>query len=209
MSTQKSWQLGTPGSWLYRMFDAVREQLNRRLVFRLARALNGDANRVLEAGSGTACASEIFSKRPEVHFSLAADLDMQALLIARRRDPGLPLVAADLRALPFMPGAFHLVWNSSTLEHLPRMNPALREMRRCAAENGLVFVGVPFLFGPLGFQRLINGSSIGQWIGSVYSQSELIEQLRQSGLEPQKSFPYFLRFFIGCLAKPSIHEEHV
>jgi len=209
LNINKSWQLGSPDSWLYRVFDTLRESLNHRLVQWLAQSLAGRANCVLEAGSGTASATSLFARQPNVHFSLAADLDMEALLLARRRKPELPLVAADLHALPFKPGSFDLVWNSSTLEHLPKMRPALEEMRRCVAADGMVFVGVPYLFGPLGFQRIMTQTDIGRWIGTVFSRAELVREIHASNLQPQKHFLYFFHFFIGILAKKLPTKEAV
>jgi ubiquinone/menaquinone biosynthesis C-methylase UbiE len=136
-----------------------------------------------------------------VELGIAVDLDIEALHEARRRDPGLCLVVADLRSLPFKSESLDLSWNSSTIEHLPNASSAVAEMARVTRTGGSVFVGVPNLYGPLGFEYLIRQTSVGIWIGKSFTGSELKEMLVQSGLKPQHSLFYFFRFFVGVLAK--------
>jgi SAM-dependent methyltransferase len=198
----KSWQLGSPGTLTYSLYDALRNQLNGKLVdYLLTRAINHDKCKVLEAGSGPAFASSILAQDPRVEFSVAIDLDIEALYEARRRDPNLCLVVADLRNLPFKTESIDLSWNSSTIEHLPNPSSAVVEMARVTRKGGSVFVGVPNLYGPLGFEYLIRKTSVGIWIGKTFSGSGLREMLIDSGLKPQHSLFYFFRFFVGVLAQ--------
>jgi SAM-dependent methyltransferase len=198
----KSWQLGSPGTLTYRLYDALRNQLNGKLVnYLLARAINHDKCKVLEAGSGPAFASSILAQDPRVEFSVAIDLDIEALYEARRRDSALCLVVADLCNLPFRAETMNLSWNSSTVEHLPDPSCAVAEMARVTRKGGSVFVGVPNLYGPLGFEYLIRKTSVGIWIGKTFSGSGLREMLIDSGLKPQHSLFYFFRFFVGVLAQ--------
>jgi len=156
----KSWQfLGGPGALPYYCYDAVRKALNRKLAaYLLAKAPQGRGSKVLEAGSGPAFASSLLASNPGV-FSVAMDIDIDALKEARRRDPALPVVVGDLYRFPFKMGVFDLVWNSSTLEHLAAPVRALDEMKRVAVQNGHVFVGVPYRVGPLGFQPLVKNNT--------------------------------------------------
>lgn len=197
----KVWQLGTPGSWMYAFYDGLREGLNRKLVdYLLAGAVTCDGCTVLEAGSGPAFASSILGTDRRVDLSIAMDIDVEALMEARRRDPTLALVVADLQNLPFKGESIDLAWNSSTIEHLPSPEQALSEMERVTRRGGKVFVGVPNLYGPLGFQHWIRNTSVGVWIGTTFNRSQLQKMVRECGLEPLDSIFYFFRFFVGVLA---------
>jgi SAM-dependent methyltransferase len=207
MTVDKSWQLGGAGSLPYRLFDALRRGLNRSLVdFLAGGALHRPNARILEAGSGPGFGSSLLRAQPHARLSVALDYDIEALREARRRDPGLPVVVADMRHLPFKSGAFDLVWNSSTLEHLNeqgagQIDAGLREMARVTARGGHTFVGVPYRYGPLGFQRWIPHTGVGVWIGTVFSRAELTVRLKAMGLTPAAHLVYFLRFFVGVLAR--------
>jgi ubiquinone/menaquinone biosynthesis C-methylase UbiE len=198
----KAWQLGSPDTLIYRFFDALRKRLNQKLVrYLLSRGLTGEGRRVLEAGSGPAFASSILARDGRVALSIAVDLDHEALQEARRRDPALVAVNADLLNLPFRDESIDLTWNSSTLEHIPNPSSALAEMHRVTRRGGTVFVGVPNLYGPLGFQRWIADSSVGVWIGTTFNRRELTAMLARAGLNPLDHIFYFFRFFVGVLAQ--------
>ncbi|MGB6064388.1 MAG: class I SAM-dependent methyltransferase [Desulfomonilaceae bacterium] len=198
----KSWQLGAPGTLTYRLYDALRNQLNGKLVGYLqGRAINRGKCKVLEAGSGPAFASSILARDDRVELCVAVDLDIDALYEARHRDPGLCLVVADVRDLPFKSESLDLSWNSSTVEHLSKPSDAVFEMARVTRKGGHVFVGVPNLYGPLGFEHWIRKTSVGIWIGQTFTGSQLKTMLIQSGLKPQHSLFYFFRFFVGVLAE--------
>ena len=82
---------------VYRFYDGLRERLNHKLVkFLLGKGVKGDNCRILEAGSGPAFASSIFNTEDRVCLSIAVDIDIEALLEARRRDSGLAVVVADV-----------------------------------------------------------------------------------------------------------------
>lgn len=198
-----SWQfVGGPGSWSSEVFEGLRRRLNRRLVRDLSiwTELSCGA-RVLEGGSGPGYASSLFAARPEVRLSVAADADIRALREARDRDPRLPVVVADLRRLPFREGAFDLVWNSSTLEHVDTPDIALAEMRRVTRAAGHVFVGVPNRFGALAFQPLIAGTRWGIWIGPLFDARRLAALMIGAGLNPIARRTYFFGVFLGMLGR--------
>jgi ubiquinone/menaquinone biosynthesis C-methylase UbiE len=199
-AVDKSWQLAGGRGPVYALFDGLRRWLNGRLTRFLAGQALEQGGWALEAGSGPGAASSMLNTSPGVR-AIALDYDPQALAAARVRDPALPLVVADVRALPFRAGAFALVWNSSTLEHLPEMAPALAEMQRVTRPGGAVFVGVPAADGPLGFQRWIARSGVGVWIGTVFSAKALRQRLQAAGLQTEREHRYFFRFFVGILAR--------
>lgn len=198
----KAWQLGSPGTLPYRFYDALRRQLNCKLVdYLCSRAITRERCKVLEAGSGPAFASSLLAEHCSICLSVAVDIDLEALLEARSRDPHLSLVVADLRKLPFRDESLDLVWNSSTIEHLSDPSSALVEMERVTQPGGKVFVGVPNLYGPLGFQQWIRETSVGVWIGETFGRSQLKAMIAKTGLQPQDSIFYFFRFFVGVLAE--------
>jgi SAM-dependent methyltransferase len=198
----KAWQLGAPNTLLYQFYDHLRERLNRRLVkFLLGNAITRGDCRILEAGSGPAFASSIFNAEDRVCLSIAVDIDMEALHEARRRDSALALVVADVQRLPFRNGSIDLCWNSSTIEHLETPERALNEMKIVTKSGGMIFVGVPNSYGPLGFQRLISHTPVGIWIGTTFNRKQLAQMLSDIGLQPAYSIYYFFRFFVGVLAR--------
>jgi SAM-dependent methyltransferase len=199
----KSWSfVGGPASIPYRLFDWARTRVNRFLVdYLLACAIVKPGSRVLEAGSGPACGSSVLSRSEKVTLSVALDLDIDALREARRRDPKLPAVVANLYDLPFAAETFDLAWNSSTIEHLDQPELAVAEMRRVTRGDGCIFVGVPYRRGPLGFQRWIAATSAGVWIGSVFGREELSDLVVRLGLRPVDTQSYCFGFFIGLLAR--------
>lgn len=200
--SSKAWQLGSPGTLVYGLYDGLRNRLNRKLVaYILSVGTSRENCIILEAGSGPAFASSIIALDPCVGLSIAVDIDLEALQEARRRDPSLALVVADLMKLPFRDESLDLAWNSSTIEHLGNPGAALAEMERVTRPGGKVFVGVPNLYGPLGCQRWFKNTSAGVWIGETFDCNQLSEMMGCAGLRPEASIFYFFRFFVGVLAK--------
>jgi len=211
VSLTRSWQfIGGLNSPWYRMYDGLRRRLNKRLVDFLAARITSPMvkqsdqgrvpPRVLEAGSGTAFALSLFRRRPHVGLCVALDIDETALREARKQDLSLSAVVADLRRMPFARESFSLVFNSSTIEHLDDPAAAVEEMQRTCRMDGCVFVGVPYRYGPLAFQPLIDGTTVGRWLGPVFSRKSLTALLRGCGLTPVTWMRYFLNFFVGAVA---------
>jgi ubiquinone/menaquinone biosynthesis C-methylase UbiE len=202
MTNDTSWRLGAIASPMNRLYDALRRGVNRNLVAYFNRVVMTEPRgyRVLEAGSGTAFATSLLAEYPGVKMASAIDHDLNALHEGRMRDHQLSAAVADIERLPFSDDSFDLVWNSSTFEHLPHPEETLREMIRVTRRSGYVFIGVPFVHGPLRFQRRIANTSVGIWIGTVFSLSQLESMILQAGLKPCASMTYFFRFFIGVLA---------
>lgn len=207
----RSWIFfGSPNSAINRLYDWLRRGLNARLVRFLHEQLHctklpspsvgvTEPVRTLEAGCGTAYASTLLAQSPGVDASVCLDIDEDALREAKRRDPSLPAVVGDLTQMPFAEGAFSLVFNSSTVEHLPDPSIAVAEMNRVCHADGHVFVGVPYRYGPLGFQPLIGRTKLGEWLGPVFSRASLERMLKEQGIKPIRHLRYFLRFFTGSV----------
>ncbi len=105
--------------------------------------------------------------------------------------------------MPFEDGVFDLAFSNSTVEHLDHPEDAVGEMRRVVRDAGRVFVGLPYVWGPLFFQRFIRRSVVGIWIGTVFSRPSLDRLLRSAGLSPMAHRRYFWNFFIGAVAAKS------
>ncbi len=197
----KSWQLGSPETGIYRLYDGLRKRVNGKLArYLLSKGLNSHGAVVVEAGSGPAFASSMLARDRRVSLAVAMDIDIEALEEAHRRDPSLALVVGDLHNLPFKTGGVDLTWNSSTLEHLDDPVAGLAEMVRVTRPGGKVFVGLPYGRGPLGFQRWIPRTSVGIWIGTVFDTPAAKQLISSAGAAPRDHILYFFRFFIGVLA---------
>lgn len=184
-------------------YARLREGIAGRLVAWLrARLPATEVRRVLEAGSGSASGTILWRRDPE-RFAMALDLDPAPLLVARRRAPGLSAVVGDLARLPFRPGTLDLVWSSSTFEEIERQDEAIAEARRVLRHGGWFFVGVPAREGPLRIQPWIAGTRFGRWLGPVWRERDLRARLASCGFLPRDSTRYFLRVFVGVLARKS------
>jgi len=200
MSVDKSWQLGGgPGSLIYAFYDGLRRGLNGRITQRLAHY--GGAGVAIEAGSGTGFASALLGEHPAISLSIALDYDLAALAEGRRHTPSLCAVVGDIHHLPFKSQSAQIVWNSSTIEHLPDQAAAVAEMARVARPGGIVFAGVPYRWGPLFFQRWIPQTAVGIWLGTVFGRQDVESWLRAAGCTPIATWRYFFWFFIGIVGR--------
>lgn len=200
----KLWSIGGgPSSLAYRAFDAARNVLNRGLASYLASHLvrvPARSARILEAGSGPGFCSSLLGARQGGHGATILDLDAEVLRLAIVRDPGLPAVQGDLYHLPFRDGAFDLVFNSSTLEHLESLPAALREMARVTRPGGRLFVGVPYRWGPfLPFALVPSRHPVSVWMGRLYGRRELRATCEACGLRVEEVRLYFFRCFAGAM----------
>jgi SAM-dependent methyltransferase len=93
------------------------------------------AGQVLDLGCGAGYDLELLASRNNRVVGL--DYSMQMAAIARANS-GLPVVVADMRAIPFCPDSFDGVWASASLLHLPRMDMAgaLQEIVRVMKPGG-------------------------------------------------------------------------
>ena len=183
-------------------FKKMRGKMNRQLVDWFAsHALSGSGAVVLEAGSGTADGASLIKGAPGVSLSVALDLNKENLRVARRRDPKLALVRGDLFRLPFKPGAFDLVWNNSTLEHIHEKRRVVCEMVRVTKSGGRIFVGLPYARGPLMIQPCIADTRLGKKIGRLCDEQSLTIDMEGTGVTVEKFTTFFYRAFLGCLAR--------
>jgi malonyl-CoA O-methyltransferase len=122
---------------------AVQRTVQDRMLAAIAEIAAGP-RRVLDVGSGTgALLARLAAARPALR-TAAIDLAPGMAAATRVRLPAALVAAADAEALPFRDGAFDLVLSTSTLQWLPRLEPAFAEARRVLAPGGVLAVA---LFG--------------------------------------------------------------
>jgi malonyl-CoA O-methyltransferase len=153
-------------------------------VLALAAEAAPRARRVLDVGAGTgALLARLADARPGLS-ATAVDLATGMCLAARAAAPGAAVAAADAEALPFRGGVFELVITTSTLQWLPRLAPALAEMRRVLAPGGVLCAA---LFGARTLHELREawraepGAQAG--VHRFFTKDELGCALERVGLE--------------------------
>lgn len=184
-------------------YRALKFGLNRKLVdFFRERALKGGTGRkVGEFACGSGYASHLLAEAPEVAVSIALDRNMVLFDQAEQEAFSAHFVQADLFKPPFPDADFDLVWSHSSLEHFPDPGAALKAMAHQVRPGGHVFIGVPYLVGPLALYYALPSASWREWVGKPFSRPGLEALFRANGMEPVASFPYFLNCFLGVLGK--------
>jgi len=81
------------------------------------------------------------------------DFSRAMILIARKKYPGAQFLVADSRRLPFRDGTFHLSYSFRSLQHVPEVECALREIARVTARGGTVIIDYLNRWNPLGYLR--------------------------------------------------------
>jgi ubiquinone/menaquinone biosynthesis C-methylase UbiE len=118
--------------WLYDLLASVQDRVG---LLRWRRWLAGGARgRVLDVGCGTGRNLPLLAGRGLPVIGIDPHLD--ALRAARRRAPGVPLVAASAEALPFRDRAFDTVVSSLVFCSVPDPRRGLAEVRRVLARGG-------------------------------------------------------------------------
>ena len=143
------------------------------------------ARRVLDVGAGTgALLAALAAARPGLA-ATAVDLAPGMCAAARAAAPGARVAAADAEALPFADGSFDLVVSTSTLQWLPRLGPALAEVRRVLAPGGvacLALFGERTLHELRGAWRAAAGAAVDDRTHRFSSRAALVSALAAAGL---------------------------
>lgn len=96
--------------------------------------------RILDVGAGTGALLARLSEFFPAAELTGVDLAPGMASAARARAPRARLCVADAEELPFRSGAFELVCSTSTLQWLPRLDPALAEAQRTLAPGGTLAI---------------------------------------------------------------------
>jgi SAM-dependent methyltransferase len=134
----------------------------------------GTANTFLEVGSGTGHVSASIQRAfPRLRVT-ASEAFAEGLRFAERKAPGVELVQADIRALPWHE-EFDVVGAFDVLEHVPDHEQAARELYSVVKPGGGVIVTVP--------QHQWLWSPIDEYSGHQrrYSRSGLVTLLQGAG----------------------------
>lgn len=133
------------------------------------------AGPVLDAGCGTG--RYLAQLGPEV-----VGLDATAAFLDIARSHSVPLVRADLEALPFAEGAFAGIFARHSYLHLPkdRVAGALAEAHRVLRPGGELLVSL--IEGSYCGRRLPDDDFPGRWF-SLYEKEELESVLRLASFE--------------------------
>ena len=93
---------------------------------------------VLDIAAGTGTSSVAFASTGAI--VIPADFSLGMLQVGRRRNPGLPFIAADALALPFADNSFDAVTMSFGLRNVADRDQALREFLRVTKPGGSLVV---------------------------------------------------------------------
>ena len=183
-------------------YKKLKYSLNQNLIqFFIEKAIKEKLNiDVAELACGSGYGSHLLAENPCVRQSIALDVSQELFDERLRGIFKAKYVTGDIFNLPFGPSTFDLVWSSSAVEHFEEPLEAITAMASVTKSGGHVFVGVPYLYGPLAIYYLAPTQTSRQWLGKPYSKKELVEMITQAGLVYQDHLIYFLKFFIGVLA---------
>lgn len=103
-------------------------------------------------------------------------------------------IVADTRALPFQDNSVDMVITESTLEHVPHVHQAIREITRVVKPGGFVYASIPFIMpyhaSPNDYIRLTH-----MGLQNEFSGFETLEVKPRSG--PVSGLVTFLMYFLA------------
>ncbi len=205
MADDDSWKFfGKEKGFFYSVYDNTRNSLSRKLVeYIIGKSYGKEGLVVVEGGSGPGQGSVFMSMKKRVKHAIALDHDVNALGMGKKTNPKLSKVAGDLTMLPFKDKSVDILWNSSTMEHLDKeeLDKSLGEISRVLKDDGFVFIGVPYRYGPLGLSVFM-GKGMKEWTGKLFSKNELRERVK--GFRVVSWRIYFFRFFVGAVLKKNV-----
>ena len=179
-----------------------RVDLDRRLLDGLAGRVGGGAAgaaaaaagadaRVLDVGCGPAQVGRYLADRGCAVVGVDAAAGM--LAVARRRNPDLGLVGADMRALPVRSGSCGGLVSFYLLHHLPRaeLRSTLREFRRVLAAGAPLLLATHAGVGVFSTEG-VDGAEI---TGTLYTEDEVgraltAERFRLEAVDHRDPLPH-------------------
>jgi demethylmenaquinone methyltransferase/2-methoxy-6-polyprenyl-1,4-benzoquinol methylase len=170
----------------------------KRRVIQLADLRASD--RVLDLASGTG--DLLFAAVPPAQFGVGLDVTHRMLQLARqhRRDSRVPLVTADMLALPFGEARFTVVTTGYGLRNVPDLDQALREIHRVLAPGGRLL--------SLDFNRPGNPLVRGVYHAYLTMVGSLLGLVLHGDPDTYRYIPESIRNYPGAKAVASMMERH-
>ena len=141
-----------------------------------------DNRLALDLGCGPAPAGAYLGAKGVT--AIGADLSARMLTAARNRNPSVAVVQADMRRLPFRPGAVGAVVAYYSIQHLPRADlaGALAEVGRVLASDGVLLVATHLGDGDVFIDEFL-GHRIDPVGAALYERAELVGRLHAAGFD--------------------------
>lgn len=177
--------LNLEGGRIRRSFDRAATSydqaaaLQRRVADRLLSALSATPVSILDAGSGTGYGTAALARRFPHATLYALDLAPAMLRATQQRQPGVPVLCADIQALPLAVQCVDLVWSSLMLQWCNRIDLAFSGIHRCLRRDGQFVFST---FGPATLHELrASFSDAHTHVSRFASTDELRQQLEEAG----------------------------
>ena len=143
--------------------------------------------KLLEAGCGLGVFNFWLENQPAVALSLGVDISnslWRAQAFKKERALRSNFVRGDIGCLPFAADSFDFIVNLGVIEHFPRPQALLTELRRVSAPGGVLFIDTPnkslwslfTRFFPLGEHE------------DYYRPAELAALVREAGFEVLQAY---------------------
>jgi SAM-dependent methyltransferase len=162
---------------------------------------------ILEAGCGLGSVAMVL--RGKGFPVIGADYAPAALGIAQQYEPGLPLCAADVHALPHAANSLGAYLSFGVLEHFEQgMGPALAEAYRVLQPGGILVLTIPYpsvVHRLVNWKRRLQGASTlthDDFYESTYTRQALIDNAQQTGFTVLKTVPTSHSFTLWTLGGP-------
>lgn len=130
-----------------------RMEVTRQYVSFVAKEAQGYQT-VLDLGCGPGLSSYLLSDRGFIVTGL--DISRKFLDLSRHKESEtLRLVQGDVCSLDFPDSSFDIVASHELIEHIVKVDKALREMQRVVKKSGKIIILAPNLFSPLSALRAV------------------------------------------------------
>ena len=169
-------------------YERAQETINAYLPYLAKEDLH------LEAGSGLSAV--VITLRGMGYRAQGLDYAINALLVSRRHDPGLPLAAGDVHHLPYRDNCFGSYLSFGVLEHFEHgMRPALAEAYRVLKPGGVLVLTIPYpnlVHRAVQWKRRLAGAgqlTDDSFYESAYTRRQLIEAVSRAGFRVARVEP--------------------
>ncbi|MFA5411510.1 MAG: class I SAM-dependent methyltransferase [Candidatus Omnitrophota bacterium] len=137
--------------------------------------------KLLDAGCGEGYVLPVLSRGHPRAFFAAVDKRREALAFARRNNPGVRYIEADILRLPFKEKTFDIVACTEVIEHIAGYRQVLQELKRVTA--GYCLISVPYepffsLFRLLSGKNLLRGGRHPEHLHR-FTKKEIIERIAE------------------------------